>query len=95
MKKFKKPSSFIWIVLIVFFICANLFQKAGYSLEKTMPFSEFLYKLQNQQIKNVKIKGNEISGRLNNSTDEKFKTYGAFYPDLIKELREQKVEIVI
>ena len=94
-KKLKKPNSLIWAALIIFLICANFFQKEGYRIEKTILFSEFLSKLQNQQIKSVKIKGNEITGKLSNSIEEKFKTYGAFYPDLIKELRDQKVEIEV
>jgi cell division protease FtsH len=56
-------------------------------------FSDFMIKLNNDEIAEVTIKKPEnlITGTLKNGT--KFKSYAADYPDLVKELRDKGIKI--
>ena len=56
-------------------------------------FSDFLNKVDNNEIKNIEIKGNEIFGKLKN--DKNFYTLSLNYPDLIKNLKEKNVSFKV
>jgi len=61
--------------------------------EQEMIFSDFMGKLDTDEIQEVIIKGNIITGQLKDGKN--FKTYTAEYPDLVKTLRDQNVKITV
>lgn len=61
--------------------------------EKEIIFSEFLIKLQNNQVEEAQIKDSSITGKLKDGTQ--FKTYYINYPDLVKELSTQGVKFSV
>lgn len=83
----------IWLIIgfsiILLFNLFSVPQKG----EKEIIFSEFLIKLQNDQVEEVLIKDNTITGKLKDGSQ--FKTYYINYPDLIKELSSHNVKISV
>jgi cell division protease FtsH len=61
--------------------------------EQEMIFSDFMGKLDADEIQEVIIKGNIITGQLKDGKN--FKTYTAEYPDLVQTLRDQNVKITV
>jgi len=61
--------------------------------EQEMIFSDFMEKLDADEIQEVIIKGNVITGQLKDGKN--FKTYTAEYPDLVQTLRDQNVKITV
>jgi cell division protease FtsH len=61
--------------------------------EQEMIFSDFMGKLDADDIQEVIIKGNVITGQLKDGKN--FKTYTAEYPDLVQTLRDQNVKITV
>ena len=61
--------------------------------EQEMIFSDFMGKLDADEIQEVIIKGNVITGQLKDGKN--FKTYTAEYPDLVQTLRDQNVKITV
>jgi cell division protease FtsH len=61
--------------------------------EQEMIFSDFMAKLDSDDIQEVIIKGNVITGQLKDGKN--FKTYTAEYPDLVQTLRDQNVKITV
>jgi len=83
----------IWLVIGVSIIALfNLFSVPQKS-EKEIIFSEFLIKLQNNQVEEAQIKDSSITGKLKDGTQ--FKTYYINYPDLVKELSAQGVKFSV
>jgi cell division protease FtsH len=83
----------IWLVIGVSIIALfNLFSVPPKS-EKEIIFSEFLIKLQNNQVEEAQIKDSSITGKLKDGTQ--FKTYYINYPDLVKELSTQGVKFSV
>lgn len=83
----------IWLIIGVAIVgLFNLFSVPQRS-EKEIIFSEFLLKLHNNQIEEVQIKDNSITGKFRDGTT--FKTYYINYPDLIKELSSQGVKVSV
>jgi cell division protease FtsH len=60
---------------------------------KELTFSDFISRVDSDQVDKVSIKENEVTGTLKDGT--KFKTYVEKYPDFIKELRNKNVSIVV
>lgn len=85
-------SIIIWVLFgLMMIMVFNLFSVPK-GIEE-IGFSDFMAKLDNNEITEVTIKKPEnlITGTLKNGT--KFKSYSADYPDLVKELREKGVKI--
>jgi cell division protease FtsH len=61
--------------------------------DQEMIFSDFMGKLDADEIQEVIIKGNVITGQLKDGKN--FKTYTAEYPDLVQTLRDQNVKITV
>jgi cell division protease FtsH len=61
--------------------------------DQEMIFSDFMGKLDADEILEVTIKGSVITGQLKDG--KKFKTYAAEYPDLVQTLRDQNVKITV
>lgn len=61
--------------------------------ESEIIFSDFLLKLDNEQVQEIVIKEDHITGLLKDGT--KFKTYFAAYPDFIKDLKSKNIKITV
>jgi cell division protease FtsH len=54
-------------------------------------FSDFLKKVESGEVREVTLKGNNVSGRLSDGSS--FRTFTADYPDLVKSLKDKGVKI--
>ncbi len=79
----------IGIMVILLFNLLNAPQKT----QEEIIFSEFMTKLDADQIDEVTIKENSISGRFKDGT--KFKSYAPDYPALIDKLRTKNIKITV
>ncbi len=79
----------IGIMMIVLFNLMNMPKKA----EEEIIFSDFITKLDENQIEEVTIKGNVVTGQLKDG--KKFRTFTTEYPDLVKILKEKNVKIAV
>ena len=90
---FKKVIEGVVVWSAVIALAAILYAQFGDRIvgtqELTIPFSEFLVKLDEGAIESVAITEREISGRLHSGT--KFKTSGVIYDSLIRTMHVQKV----
>ena len=83
-----------WVVVGLFMILLfNLFSVPTHAPEEEVIFSDFMAKLDKGKFEKVIIKGNHISGILKDQT--RIRTYSADYPDLMKVLREKRVQIEV
>ncbi len=83
-----------WVVVGLFMILLfNLFSVPTHAPEEEVIFSDFMANLDKGKFEKVIIKGNHISGVLKDQT--RIRTYSADYPDLVKVLREKRVQIEV
>jgi cell division protease FtsH len=83
-----------WVVVGLFMILLfNLFSVPTHAPEEEVIFSDFMAKLDKGDFEKVVIKGNHISGVLQDKT--RIRTYSAEYPDMVKMLREKQVQIEV
>ncbi|MFQ5992337.1 MAG: ATP-dependent zinc metalloprotease FtsH [Nitrospiraceae bacterium] len=81
-----------WVVVGLFMILLfNLFSVQTQAPEDKVIFSEFMAHLDKGEVSRVTIKANDISAVLKDGT--RIRTYSADYPDLVKVLRERRVQI--
>lgn len=87
-------SILFWIALgVILIVFWSFFQTAG-TVKKEPPFSEFLIEVENDQVEEVTIAGDQINGKYIDGTT--FKTTApANYDDLVNILREHKVSITV
>jgi cell division protease FtsH len=79
----------LWVLVIITFLMAyNMFHKPV-DRRQPIPYSEFLDKVENQEVAQVEIQGEQITGTLKDETP--FETYAPYDPDLIGNLRENGV----
>src|SRR6202162_1967760 len=85
----------LWIMIAVFTILLfNLLNSSSIKQgEEELIFSDFMIRLDKGDISEVTIKENHITGTLKDG--QKFKTYAANYPDLVKVLRDKNVKILV
>lgn len=84
-------SLFVWLLIgMAMILLFNLFNVPPKS-EKEIIFSEFISKVESGDVDEVTIKENYITGRFKDGN--KFRTYTANYPDLVKELRDKNIKI--
>ena len=89
-KNFKK-NIISWMLIIgAIFVLSGLFD-TNISNKNNIIFSDFLKKIDNNEIQSVDIRGKNITGRLKDG--ENFYTMSAEYPDLIKELKDKNVDV--
>ena len=81
------------LILLLFLISVFIFNLATSvnQAAQPLPFSEVMDKINNGEINDVTIKGQEMSGNL--KTGKSFKTNLPDYPDLVKDLRAKGVKI--
>lgn len=82
----------VWLVIIVItLILIRFVNQPTQQQTKSLSFSEFIQAVNNDQVKSVEIKGNNISGVTKNN--EKFETYAPEDPELVKTLLSKNVNI--
>ena len=83
----------LWLVLgLMFLLLFNLFNRQQVR-EPEKKFSEFVEAVEKGDVSEIIIQGRVIRGKLRN--DEHFKTFAPDDPDLMRMLREKKVEISV
>jgi cell division protease FtsH len=87
---FYKNLALILLFVVVSVLIFNLFNPVNPSAVQ-IPFSDVMDKIQNGEVNDVTIKGNEMLG--NYKTGKSFKTNLPEYPDLVKDLRARGVKI--
>jgi len=87
-------SILFWIALgVILIVFWSLFQTAG-TIKKEPPFSEFLIEVENDQVEEVTVAGDQINGKYIDGTT--FKTIAPpNFDDLVNILREHKVSITV
>ncbi len=84
----------IWISAFVAIMIIFNLVTSGSGSSNNLPFSEFLNKIDEKNVSNVKIQGRNIEGTLNDGS--KFSTYGVeYYPDLVNRLNNNNVHVDI
>lgn len=83
----------VWLLIGVMMILLFNILGTPRKGDQEMIFSEFMGKLDADEISEVTIKGSVITGQLKDG--KKFKTYAAEYPDLVQTLRDQNVKITV
>ncbi|MDF2094725.1 ATP-dependent zinc metalloprotease FtsH [Aquibaculum arenosum] len=83
----------LWIIIILLlFALFNLFQGSGSrSPQTTLPYSQFMDNVENGQVQEVTIQGENITGRL--SDGRSFQTYAPDDPSLVERLRDSGTQI--
>ncbi|MBE0603954.1 MAG: ATP-dependent metallopeptidase FtsH/Yme1/Tma family protein, partial [Deltaproteobacteria bacterium] len=86
----------LWVLIILaMFFLFNTFKTQNVETEE-ISFSDFILSVDTGKVKDVTIKGQEISGRYTESSGKQkkvFHTYAPDDPDLVKTLREKNVQI--
>ena len=86
-----KKNIISWALIIgAIFVLSGLFD-TNISSKNNIIFSDFLKKIDNNEIQSVDIRGKNITGKLKDG--ENFYTMSAEYPDLIKELKDKNVDV--
>ena len=81
----------LWMVIgLIVILLFQLFQQ-NQSPRGEIVFSDFLKKVESGEVREVTLKGNNVSGRLSDGSS--FRTYTADYPDLVKSLKDKGVKI--
>ena len=81
----------LWMVIgLIVILLFQLFQQ-NQSPRGEIVFSDFLKKVEAGEVREVTLKGNNVSGRMSDGSS--FRTYTADYPDLVKSLRDKGVKI--
>ncbi|MDF1536603.1 MAG: ATP-dependent zinc metalloprotease FtsH [bacterium] len=81
----------LWIVIgLVVILLYNLFSVRPQAVTELV-YSDFLSRVETGEVKEVLIKGRNLSGKFNDETE--FSTYSADDPDLVSFLREKEVQI--
>lgn len=88
-KNFKNAGLYLLILIVAISILSSLFTPS--STVKELTYSQFLNEVEKNNVKNVTISGNTITGVLNDN--QKFSTYLPDDPDLMSILRNKNVNI--
>jgi cell division protease FtsH len=91
---------FLWLIVVfVLIMLWNMLSNVSSSKTKALTFSEFMDKVENDQISSARLAGNVISGDMNLEDGSSFTRYESTvpldYPDLISRLRQHKVNIEV
>jgi cell division protease FtsH len=89
-------SLLFWLVLVVIGALIWQFSSSLQKTEELVSFTKFMEYVDSSQITSVEISGNEIVAKAvgaDSATKPGYRTYAPAYPDLVKELRDKKVEI--
>ena len=93
-KKFGVSLFLFFIIFIVIISFLNFFRLSSSQVKEIeISYTEFLEMVEKNRVEKVAMKGSSISGILSNGG--RFRTYAPNDPDLIRILREKKVEIEV
>jgi cell division protease FtsH len=82
-----------WVVVCLFMLLLfNLFSPPNQSPDEDVKFSDFVSKVEQGEVTEVTIRGNNITGLFKGGRS--FKTYAVEYPDLVDTLRKNNVAII-
>ncbi len=84
-------SLFIWLLIGVMIILLFNLLNAPKKTHEEIKFSDFMAKIESDEVDEVTIKERDITGRLRDGT--KFTSYSPEYPELITILREKNINI--
>ena len=99
--KAKPPKGILfWLIALVILIMLwNMLSNVSNSKSKKLTFSEFMDKVENDQISSALITGNVIAGDMNPEEGTNYSRYESNipqdYPELINKLRQHKVNIEV
>jgi len=97
----KAPKGILfWLIsLVILIMLWNMLSNVSNSKTKTLTFSEFMDKVENDQISSALIAGNVVNGDMNLEEGTSYTRYESNipldYPDLINKLRQHKVNIEV
>ena len=81
----------LWMVIgLIVILLFQLFQQ-NQSPRGEIVFSDFFKKVESGEVREVTLKGNNVSGRMSDGSS--FRTFTADYPDLVKSLKDKGVKI--
>ena len=86
----------IWVIIILLLVALfNLFKKPGADERQAneVAYSEFLNNVEAKTVADVSIKGNRLSGTLEDGS--RFNTYAPRDPNLVASLRKSGVKIEV
>jgi cell division protease FtsH len=88
-----KGKNFVFwlVILFILILSQNFISGSNIGTSENIAFSEFLSAVESGQVKEVSIRGANISGKYNN--DSTFSTYRVEYPELVNMLKSQNVRI--
>ena len=86
-----KKNLIIWAVILVVVFAISTYLDGNNNSKNNINFSDFISKVDNSQVSEVKIKGNDLNGTLKDGST--FYTYLPHYPNLIEKLYEKGVAI--
>ncbi len=86
-----KKNLIIWAVILVVVFVISTYLDVNNNSKNNINFSDFISKVDNSQVSEVKIKGNDLNGTLKDGST--FYTYLPYYPNLIEKLYEKGVAI--
>ncbi len=82
----------LWVIIGLLLVALfNLFQGSATRPQASLPFSDFLTQVENAQIVDVNISGNQISGHFTDGRT--FSTYAPNDPKLVERLHDKGVKI--
>jgi cell division protease FtsH len=85
----------LWILLIAMFISFYHIFTATPQEGKEIPFSQFWQEVEQDNVRNVTIKGNQIRGEFVEGADRKFVTRALLTDELIMDLKKHKVAVQV
>jgi len=97
----KAPKGILfWLIsLVILIMLWNMLSNVSNSKTKTLTFSEFMDKVENDQISSAQIASNVVKGDMNLEDGTAYTRYESTipldYPDLINKLRQHKVNIEV
>ena len=97
----KAPKGILfWLIsLVILIMLWNMLSNVSNSKTKTLTFSEFMDKVENDQISSALIAGNVVKGDMNLEEGTAYTRYESNipldYPDLINKLRQHKINIEV
>src|SRR5689334_20063837 len=81
----------LWMVIgLIVILLFQLFQQ-NQSPRGEIVFSDFLKKVESGEVREVTLKGNNVSGRMSDGSS--LRTFTADYPDLVKSLKDEGVKL--
>ena len=86
-----KKNLIIWAIALIALFALSAYLDGTNNSKNTINFSDFINKVENSEVTEVKIKGNDLNGVLKDGST--FYTYLPYYPNLIEKLYAKGVAI--